>query len=94
MKFKDLREKSCGNNQNDLMLKILMGDSSDNIYPIHKKLGPKTAQKYIENNELLLKKLEDEESKNNFNLNKKLIESKKIPNSYIDEIINKFKKMY
>lgn len=92
MKFKDLREKSCGNNQTDLMLKILMGDNSDNIYPIHKKLGPKTAMKYIENNELLLQKFEDEEIKNNYDLNKKLIDMNEIPSNYIEEILDKFKK--
>jgi 5'-3' exonuclease len=93
MKFKSLREKSCGNNSNDLMLKILIGDSSDNINSIHKKLGPKTAQKYIENNDLLIKKLEDEEIKNNYELNKKLIDMNEIPINYIEEILNKFKKI-
>lgn len=91
MKFKSLRDKSCGNNENDLMLKILMGDNSDNINPIHKKLGPKTAQKYIENNDLLIKKLQEEEIRNNYELNKKLIDMNEIPSIYKEEIVNKFK---
>ena len=94
MKFKNLREKSCGNNKTDLMLKILMGDNSDNILPIHKKLGPKTAMKYINNNELLLKKLEDNIIKKTYELNKKLIDMTELPPIYIEEIINKFKKIY
>jgi 5'-3' exonuclease len=94
MKFKNLREKSCGNNNHDLMLKILMGDSSDNIQPIHKKLGPKTAMKYINNNELFLKKCEDKEIESNYLLNKKLIDMNEIPENYINEILNKFKKLY
>lgn len=93
MKFKNLREKSCGNNKTDLMLKILMGDNSDNILPIHKKLGPKTAMKYINNNDLLLKKLEDNTIKKTYELNKKLIDMTELPLNYIEEILNKFKNL-
>ena len=90
MRFNNLREKSCGNNNNDLMLKILMGDSSDNIQPIHKKLGPKTAMKYINNNELFLKKCKDKEIESNYILNKKLIDMNEIPENYVKEILEKF----
>ncbi len=93
MKFKNLRDKSCGNNENDLMLKILMGDSSDNIFPIHKKLGPKTAMKYIDNPELLLKKCEDTEIETKYILNKKLIDMNEIPDNYVKEILEKFKNL-
>lgn len=93
MKFKNLRDKSCGNNENDLMLKILMGDSSDNIFPIHKKLGPKTAIKYIDNPELLLKKCEDIEIERKYILNKKLIDMNEIPDNYVKEILEKFKNL-
>lgn len=93
MKFKSLRDKSCGNNNNDLMLKILMGDTSDNIFPIHKKLGPKTAMKYIDNPELLLKKLEDKEIESNYILNKKLIDMNELPDIYVNQILEKFKNL-
>jgi len=94
MKFKNLREKSTGNRETDLMLKILMGDNSDNINPIHKKLGPKTAMKYIENTDLLEKKCLDITIKNNFELNKTLISMDYIPIDYVNEILEKFKKLY
>ena len=93
MKFKNLREKSCGNSSNDLMLKILMGDKSDNIYPIHKKLGPKTAMKYIESPDILLRKREDNEIELKYKLNKKLIDMNEIPENYVTEILEKFKKI-
>ena len=93
MKFKNLRDKSCGNNNNDLMLKILTGDSSDNIFPIHKKLGPKTAMKYIDNPELLLRKCEDTEIETKYILNKKLIDMNEIPDNYVKEILKKFKNL-
>ena len=93
MKFKNLREKSCGNNSHDLMLKILMGDNSDNIYPIHKKLGPKTAMKYINNPDIFIKKCEDKEIESRYNLNKKLIDMNEIPENYVKEILEKFKNL-
>ena len=55
MKMKSLREKSSGDRNTDLMMKVLCGDSSDNIFAIHTKLGPKTAMKYITNEEELKK---------------------------------------
>ena len=48
-------EKSSGDRYRDLMMKILIGDNSDNIFVIHTKLGPKTAMKYITNEEELKK---------------------------------------
>ena len=92
MKFKNLKEKSIGTRENDLMLKILMGDSSDNINAIHSKLGPKTAMKYINNHDLLIKKFEtDKTIEINFNLNKKLIDMNEIPCHFKEEILNKFR---
>ena len=93
MKLNSLKEKSLGNNKRDLLQKILMGDKSDNINPIHKKLGPKTAEKYINNECELAKKLNDPIIKSNFELNSKLIDMDKIPEIYQDNIKNKFKKL-
>ena len=93
LKLKDLRLKSTGDCKVDLMLKILMGDSSDNISPIHKKLGNKTAMKYIENPEKLKEKCTDETINNTFELNKKLIDFDNIPNKYKLCIIHKFKQL-
>ena len=40
-----------------LFYKIVLGDKSDNILPIFKKCGPKTCEKYYENQELFLEAL-------------------------------------
>ncbi len=90
MKMKSLREKSSGDRYTDLMMKVLCGDNSDNIFAIHPKLGPKTAMKYITNEEELKKKCEDEMIKENLDRNKKLIDMDNIPENYKKEIIKKF----
>ena len=90
MKMINLRDKSSGDRYTDLMMKILCGDNSDNICAIHSKLGPKTAMKYITNNEELNKKCEDETIKQNLDRNKKLIDMDYIPEMYKTQIINKF----
>jgi 5'-3' exonuclease len=81
-----LNEKSTGE---DLMMKILIGDKSDNIPPAFKKCGIKTAEKLIKDSELLEEKLE-KEGREQYELNKKLIDFNEIPNIYKQQIINKF----
>ena len=93
LKLKSLRLKSTGDCKIDLMLKILMGDTSDNILPIHKKLGIKTALKYVENPEKLKEKCSDETIKNTFELNKTLIDFNNIPDKYKLCIVHKFKQL-
>jgi len=90
MKLNNLRDKSLGNRYNDLLHKILMGDKSDNIPAIHKKLGPKTVLKYLENNDELKKKLEDPEIFKVYNRNKILIDMDNIPMKYKENIKKKF----
>lgn len=90
MKMKSLREKSSGDRYTDLMMKILTGDNSDNIFAIHTKLGPKTAMKYIQNEEELIKKCEDETISKNLERNKILIDMENIPEKYKKTIIDKF----
>lgn len=90
MKCNNLRTKSSGNRRTDLMLKILCGDKSDNIYPIHSKLGEKTALKYIEDEEELKKKFCDSEIENKYNLNTTLIDMDYIPIKYREQILEKF----
>ena len=65
-----------------------MGDKSDNIPSIFKKCGPKTAEKYYENSELFQKQLEKENSYDNFERNKKLIDFNEIP----EELLSEFRK--
>lgn len=88
LKYNNLKNKSIG--ENDLLKKILLGDKSDNIPSIHKKLGEKTVLKYLNNKNELEKKLEDKEIKTQYELNKKLIDMNNIPTEYIEKIINKF----
>ena len=88
--MKNLRDKSSGDRYTDLMMKILCGDNSDNIYAIHTKLGPKTAMKYITNNDELLKKCEDKTIQENLDRNKKLIDMDNLPEIYRTQIIDKF----
>jgi 5'-3' exonuclease len=89
--FKDLTEqKSCTKNAEcDLFCKILMGDISDNIPSVFPKCGPKTALKYFENKELLEKKLKESETyRNNYALNKTIIDFNYIPEDLISEFMN------
>lgn len=44
-KGNDITTRSCGDPKKDLKIKIIMGDKSDNIHPIHKGIGAITANK-------------------------------------------------
>jgi 5'-3' exonuclease len=69
-----------GNPQTDLQIKIIMGDSSDNIPSVFPKCGPKTAQKCIDNPEFFQKKL-DEDPKHvaQYTLNNLIVSFENIP---------------
>ena len=68
----------------NLFYKIVLGDKSDNIMPVFKKCGPKTCEKYYENNEAfneaLLKEVGAQEK---YELNKKLVSFEEIPQDLI-----------
>ena len=70
----------------NLFYKIVLGDKSDNIKPIFKKCGPKTSEKYYENNDLFLEALQKENAYEKYELNKKLVDFREIP----DELVSKF----
>lgn len=72
--------------QKNLFYKIVLGDKSDNINPIFKKCGPKTCEKYYENNELFLEALKKENAYEKYELNKKLVDFRELP----DELVEKF----
>jgi 5'-3' exonuclease len=74
--------------QKNLFYKIVLGDKSDNIMPIFKKCGPKTCEKYYENNELFLEALKKENAYEKYELNKKLVDFRELPL----ELVNKFSK--
>ncbi len=91
LKNKILNEKSCGNPEHDLLLKIICGDPADNIKGCFKRCGKKTAMKLIENPELLKKKFEKNlESNQVFQKNKKLIDFNFIPDNLKISIVNIF----
>ena len=94
LKCKDLKDKSLGCSKKDLLHKIIIGDKSDNIPPIHAKLGPKTALKYINNEDELKKKLKDPLIKKNFDNNSKLIDMNNIPVEYQNTISQKFLELW
>ena len=72
--------------EKNLFYKIVLGDKSDNINPIFKKCGPKTCEKYYENNELFLEALKKENAYEKYELNKKLVDFRELP----DELVSKF----
>jgi 5'-3' exonuclease len=55
-KMKSYNHKSLGTKYKDIYMKCIVGDKSDCIPKMLKGLGPKTAMKLIEDNELLLAK--------------------------------------
>ena len=99
LKFNNLAQnKNCtGCPQKDLFCKIVMGDKSDNIPAIFPKCGKKTAIKCYEDPEFFQSKMESEEVREAYELNKKIIDFNEIPedlvNSFRDkmfEIVNNF----
>ena len=84
--YKNLAEKGLGNSENDLKMKILMGDVSDNIPSVFPKCGSKTAQKCIENADFLKSKMKPE-FYIQYELNKTLIDFDCIPNELVEEFL-------
>lgn len=84
---------ATGNAQDDLKIKILMGDISDNIPSVFPKCGLKTAQKCIENDEFFKKKMADNPVYyEQYRLNEELVSFDKIPINYIEEFMVTIKK--
>jgi 5'-3' exonuclease len=70
--------------EKELFVKLLTGDSSDNIPQVKKKMGPKTAEKYMDKLEELLS--EDIEIRQKYELNKRLIDMEMIPKEIQEDI--------
>ena len=88
--YKNIAESksSTGNPKNDVEIKIIMGDTSDNIPSVFPKCGPKTALKCIEDPEFFKKKMsEKEEYYKQYELNKTLIHFDSIPQYLADEFM-------
>lgn len=86
LKLKSLKEKSIGSAEQDLILKILTGDKSDNIPPICSK---KHALDLIEKHsfdEIVEIYRENEK----FQFNQLLVDMKKIPEELIEQVVALF----
>jgi len=84
---------ATGNAEDDLKIKILMGDTSDNIPSVFPKCGLKTAQKCIEDEEFFKKKMADNPVYyEQYRLNEELVNFDKIPQNYIEEFMATIKK--
>lgn len=83
--FKNIAENksSTGNYAEDLAIKIIMGDVSDNIPSIFPKCGPKTAKKCLECPEFLQSKLQNPEYLKQYELNKRLVDFDNIPQNLV-----------
>lgn len=84
---------ATGNAEDDLKIKILMGDTSDNIPSVFPKCGLKTAQKCIEDEEFFKKKMADNPLYyEQYNLNETLVSFDKIPSKLVDEFMATIRK--
>jgi 5'-3' exonuclease len=93
--FKNIAENksSTGNAASDLEIKIIMGDTSDNIPSVFPKCGPKTAQKCIEDPEFFKQKMaSNSDYYKQYELNKKLVDFNNIPENLIEEFMKSIKK--
>ncbi len=92
--FKNIAESksSTGNAKNDLEIKIIMGDTSDNIPSVFPKCGPKTAQKCMEDPEFFKKKMADNSDYYaQYELNKKLVDFNCMPGELVAEFMDSIK---
>ncbi len=89
LSFKNMTtmKSSTGDPKKDLFMKIVIGDTSDCIPSIAKKIGPKTALKLYDNPQQLAKLLENEQTNTNYQLNKLLIDFNMIPEELIEEFL-------
>lgn len=79
---------ATGNAKDDLRIKILMGDTSDNIPSVFPKCGIKTAQKCIADEAFFQKKMADNPAYYaQYRLNELLVNFDNIPASYREELM-------
>ena len=93
--YKNIAESnsSTGNSKDDLEIKIIMGDSSDNIPSAFPKCGPKTALKCITDPEFFKKKMNNNpEFYKQYKLNQLLVNFNNIPENLVEEFMYSIKK--
>lgn len=85
--YAKLRSSGCA--KDDLNIKIIMGDTSDNIPSVFPKCGEKTALKCCQDSAFFLKKMNNnEEYYKQYELNKKLVDFNYIPQNLVDEFLS------
>lgn len=92
--YKNLTENngSTGDQLVDLEIKIIMGDTSDNIPSVFPKCGPKTALKCIVEPEFFKKKMnENPKYYNQYKLNQQLVNFDNIPKNLVEEFMKSIK---
>jgi len=83
---------ATGNAAHDLKIKILMGDTSDNIPSVFPKCGLKTAMKCVENDAFLAKKMGNVAAyADQYRLNERLVDFNQIPAKYVAEFMETIK---
>ena len=95
VKIFDLSFKNIANNksstgipENDLEIKIIMGDKSDNIPSVFPKCGQKTAERCIQDKDYFQKKMSgNEDYYKQYELNKKLVSFDSIPDDLVEEFM-------
>ncbi len=81
-------KSSTGIANDDLEIKIIMGDKSDNIPSAFPKCGQKTAEKCVQNKEFFKKKMDDNPAYyEQYELNKLLVSFDSIPKELVDEFM-------
>ena len=92
LKFKKLTDSKSSFNdpEKDLFCKIVMGDKSDCIPAIFKKCGKVTAAKCYEDKNYFNSKISCEAIKQQFELNKKLVDFNEIPIDLVQEFYTKY----
>lgn len=88
--FKNIAENksSTGDAKVDLKMKIIMGDSSDNIPSVFPKCGPKTALKCVQDEEFFKKKMcDNQDYYKQYALNQQLVDFDNIPADLKDEFM-------
>jgi 5'-3' exonuclease len=88
---RDLKTRINCSPEEYLQRKIILGDKSDNIPSIGKKIGEKTAEKLACNLELLQDIFDKKpDTKQNYDLNELLISFQKIPTEFRTKVINSY----
>lgn len=93
LKNKLLSEKSLGSRDKDLYMKIILGDSADNIPKSIPRCGKKTALTLVNNLEELQKKLENQAIFEQFSLNQMLIDFTYIPKNIQENVLTIYSKL-